>query len=95
MIKAKIEDLWVCDRLALTYNLRQQGCSSFEAAIKTRANVGDRVRIDQLCAERSVFHSRWDAAVKVVLFTADEWRYLRGLGKAAQSVMAAARQIAE
>ena len=95
MIKAKIDDLSICDRLALTYTSRQQGGTFFEVAIRTRAGFGERVRIDQLCAERSVLRSRWNAAVKVVHFTAEEWRYLRGLERAAQSVMAAARQIAE
>ena len=95
MIKAKIEDLWVSDRLSLAYTLNQQGGTSFEVAIKTRANFGERVRLDQICAERSVLHSHWEANLKVVLFTAEEWRYLRGMEGAAQSVMAAARQIGE
>ena len=95
MIKAKIEDLEVCDRLSLTYTSRQQGGTFFEVAIRTRAEFGERVRIDQVCAERSVLHSRWNATIKVVHFTAEEWRYLRCLERAAPSVMAAARQIVE
>ena len=95
MKKATIEQLEVCDRISQTYASRQQGGTIFEVAIKTRAEVGERVRLDEVGAERSVIRSRWSACVKVAHFTAEDWRYLRGLERALPSVVDAARQIAE
>ena len=78
MKKATIARGDVVDMLAKTYEDKDQIGTIMEVIVKTRAEVGERVKIEELAAERGVISSRWVKSTKVVLFRADEWQYLRG-----------------
>lgn len=93
MKKANIEARTVVDRIALCYADRDQGGTYIEVIVKTRADIGERVLIEELGAQRNVLRSRWLTNVKVVLITADEWRYLRGTVWVEPRMLGSARQL--
>lgn len=93
MKKATIKCIEVCDRLATTYDDKEQLDTIIEVIVSTSATIGDRVRLPELDAERSVIKSRWVRSVKVVHFTAAEWLYLRGLRRCPPDVLDDAREL--
>jgi hypothetical protein len=94
MKKATIMCPETVDSLSKTYESRQQGGTIIEVLVKTRAEFGERVRLDEISAERTIINSRWVASVKVIHVTAQDWRYLRGTERGLPSVIDAARQLA-
>ena len=95
MRKATLKCMDVCDRLAQFYEDKEQRGTIIEVIVRTSAEVGDRVKLPELGAERSVISSRWINSDKVVHFTAEEWLFLRGIKRALPHLVDAARQIME
>ena len=95
MKKATIDNMEMGDRLAGFYARKDQGRTTFEVVVNTRAKVDERVELIELGAQRRVLVSRWVTSLKVVHFTAYEWRYLRGFESAEPALIDAARQIVE
>lgn len=93
MKKAEIDNKGICDQIATIYMNRGQGETVFEVVVETLAKIRERVRIDAIIAERTVWRSRYMADEKVVHFTAQEWFYLRGLDKGSAAAIEAARGI--
>lgn len=94
MRKATIDQLDIVGRLARQYIERGQPTTVIEVAVKTSAAVGDRVKLPDINAERTVIGSRWVAGVKVVHISAIDWLILRGAIVHSQSQLDTARNIA-
>ena len=95
MKKATIENPNEIDRAAALYTDRSAEHTIMEIAISTRAEVGERVRLPQISAERTVIESRVISGTKVVHFTAIDWRTLRGIEKTGEQHLKRARDISE
>lgn len=93
MKKAKIKGIEVVDSLAATYLRKKQGGTIMEVLVETRAEFGERVKIEELGAVSSVVNSRWVDNVKVVHFTANDWQYLRGTQWVEPHLVDKARQL--
>ena len=95
MKKATIDNLNQVDRTATIYTDRSAEHTIMEITISTRAEVGERVRLPQISAERTVIESRMISGLKVVHFTAIDWRTLRGIEKTEEQHLKRARDISE